>query len=111
MLAEELMHYAQRTMWDGGQGGLFDRAPDADRSSSLGLLGEPVTPFGVNCEAARVWVRLSVLAEKPEYYDRAVATLASQTSCSPDQGFLAAPYGLAVTELLAARESPEHLQP
>ncbi len=99
MLAEELMGYACRTMWDDRRGGFFDhRAPD-DSAEEQGLLRCRFKPFGDNCLASRVLLRLSVLADKAEYCARARRTLESVTGPAKSAGFEAADYALAVRDL------------
>ena len=101
MLAEELMQFAKRTLWDEQGGGFFD--------------GLGPKPFGLNCEAARVLCRLEALHRDEEYRQVAVLatatayasdaghTLASQTPDRRDCGFAAAAYGIALTEWLHLR--------
>jgi uncharacterized protein YyaL (SSP411 family) len=100
MLAEELMLFVTRVMWDPDRG-FRDRPVDA---ADIGLLAEPVTPFVLNCDAARVWLRLAALAEQPDYRQRAVSTLASQHGRAAEHGLFAAPFAIAVEELRAYEE-------
>ncbi len=114
MLAEELMQWARRYLWD-EPGGFVDRTPP-DRA--IGLLARPVRPFGPNCDAARVLCRLAVLHEDEGYRRTAVLAsdaaygedarrvLATQTAVVRDYGRLAAPCGLALVEC-SARPAPE----
>ena len=97
-LAQELMHFALQHLWDtAGDGGFLDRvhAPD-----DVGLLREPVRPFAANCEAARVLLRLAHVTTDPAFRDRASATLAAQTPVARAHGVDAAPYVLAIRDLL-----------
>lgn len=96
MLGEELMLYAERVMWDDDVGAFRDRAPQEE---DIGLLSDPLMPFALNCHAARVWLRLAALAEKPEYRGLATRTLASQHARAAEHGLFAASYGLAIEEL------------
>lgn len=101
MLAEELMQFAKRTLWDEQGGGFFD--------------GLGSKPFALNCEAARVLCRLEALHRDEEYRQVAVLaaasayaadagqTLASQTPDLRDRGSAAAAYGIALTEWLHLR--------
>ena len=58
MMAQELVHYALRTMWDERDGGFFDRSvPEA--ADRIGLLRDRLKPFVANCEAARVLNRVA----------------------------------------------------
>ena len=100
MLAEELMQFARRTLWD-DQGGGFNDTPGTK-------------PFALNCEAARVLCRLAGLHQQDEYRKAAVLaadadylrdaarTLASQTPAYRQFGPLSAVYGLAVGEWLGS---------
>ena len=101
MLAEELMKFAQRTLWDKAGGGFFD--------------GPGPKPFVLNCEAARVFSRLEALHRDEEYRQVAVLatssayasdaeqTLASQRPGLRDRGLAAAAYGIVLTEWLHLR--------
>ena len=97
-VAQELMHFALQHLWDkAGGGGFLDRVHAKD---DVGLLREPVRPFAINCEAARVLLRLAGITTDPAFRERAVATLASQTAVARAHGIDAAPYALAVRDLL-----------
>lgn len=98
-MAQELMRYATRTLWDGATGGGFVDRVSMDED--VGLLREPLRPFGPNCEAARVLARLARHAGNPEYRERAVAALASQNGVARAHGIDAAVYALALHELAA----------
>ena len=96
-VAQELMRFAIRRLWDAaGGGGFLDRvhAPD-----DVGLLREPLRPFAVNCEAAGVLLRLARAAGAAEFRERAVATLAAEAPVARRYGIDAAPYALALGEL------------
>lgn len=97
--AHELMLFALRHLWDPHGGGFLDRvhAPD-----DVGLLRERVRPFTANCEAARVLLRLARLTADTSLGDRAAAALAAQTPAARAHGVDAAPYALALRDLLAA---------
>lgn len=97
MMAEELMRMALRTLWDPVGQGFFDRPLDGP--DALGLLSSPLKPLGTNCVAAVVLARLSRLTGDTELQQRAVQTLAAQTSIYRDQGLFGAPYALAVLQL------------
>ena len=97
-MAQELMHFAIQHLWDpSGGGGFLDRVHGPE---DIGLLREPLQPFAVNCEAARVLLRLATITADPAFRDRAVATLAAQTAAARAHGVDAAPYALAVRDLL-----------
>jgi hypothetical protein len=101
MLAEELMQFARRTLWDSELAGFYDGDCGAK-------------PFALNCEAARVLCRLALLHGTDEY--RAAAVIASDADYGRDaaltlivlapaaeqSGLLAAVYGLAVGDWLQA---------
>lgn len=99
MLAAELMYFAIRTMWDEDDGGFFDRALEPGIVEE-GLLRERVKPFALNCEAARVLARLSIITGNDESHARAEATMASQTPEYRRQDLFGAPYGLALREVV-----------
>ena len=94
-MARELMHFAIQHLWDtSGGGGFLDRVHGPE---DVGLLREPLRPFAVNCEAARVLLRLATITADPAFRDRAAATLAAQTAAACAQwqmihGVDAAPY-------------------
>ena len=104
MLAEELMQFARRTLWDESAGGFFESACE-------GLASGP-KPFAANCEAARVLCRIEMLHRDEEYLKIAVVaevgssvwdagrTLESQTPGLRARGLGAAVYGTALTEWL-----------
>ncbi len=97
MMAQELAHYAVRTMWDDDQGGFFDRSvPEA--AERVGRMRERLKPFAGNCDAARVLKRLAGSKGDHQFGDQARATLAAMTPLVPEQGPLAAHYLLAVRE-------------
>ena len=98
-MAQELMLFALQHLWDASGGGFLDRVHTAD---DVGLLRERVRPFAANCEAARVLLRLANITTDPAFRDRAVATLAAQTPAARAHGVDAAPYALAVRDLLEA---------
>ena len=92
------MLFAVQHLWDaGGAGGFLDRVHGPE---DIGLLREPLRPFAVNCEAARVLLRLATITADPAFRDRAVATLAAQAAAARAHGVDAAPYALAVRDLL-----------
>lgn len=101
-MAQELMHFAIRRLWDREVGGFRDRVHDDD---DIGLLHEPLRPYLMNCEAARVLARLASLAEVPAFRERAVSTLASQNAVVRANGVDAASYVVAMRELEACSPS------
>ncbi len=108
-VALELMHFALHQLWDtAGGGGFLDRVHGPE---DIGLLREPVRPFAVNCEAARVLLRLARITADPALRERAAAALASQTPVARAHGVDAAPYALAVRDLLEAETAPGVARP
>jgi hypothetical protein len=104
MLAEELMQFAHRTLWDRAERGYFNEPVDK----------APVDkPFALNCEAARVLCRLADLHDSAEY--RRAAVLAPDTDYGRDaaltlealepsyrqRGVNGAIYGVALGEWLS----------
>jgi hypothetical protein len=102
MLAEELIRYALRTMWDEQNGGFFAAPGGLDRQK----------PFEGNCEAARALCRLAALHLDDAYVEAAVTapesdyardaerTLTSQTALLGQSSGHAGCYGLALSEWL-----------
>ena len=95
MMAEELAHYAIRTMWDEAAAGFFDRV-DEPGGGDLGLLRRRVKPFVVNCSAARMLRRLAKTSGESQFAAYADAACAAIAPIAPTQGPLAAHYLLAV---------------
>jgi hypothetical protein len=94
MMAQELIHYAVRMMWDDREGGFFDRSIP-DEHDRIGLMAERLKPFVSNCEAVRVLRRLAESTGDREFDARADATLAAVAPLAGSQGALAAHYLLA----------------
>jgi hypothetical protein len=94
MLAEELMQFARRTLWDADAGGFFDGHSGAK-------------PFALNCEAASVLCRLALLHGSDDYQRAAVVAsdadygrdaeqiLRWLAPAAPGLGLAGAVYGLA----------------
>ena len=95
-LAQELMRFCLRALWDADRGGFVDRVVADD---DVGLLREPRRPFAVNCTAVRVLARLGRLAGAEDLRERAAATLASLLPEARRRGVDAAPWALAAMEL------------
>ena len=89
MMAQELAHYALRTMWDEAGGGFFDRR-EADESECVGLMATRLKPFVSNCEAARVLRRLADVTGEKGFAERADAGLAAVAPMAAQHGPLAA---------------------
>lgn len=94
MMAEELVHFAIRVMWDERAGGFFDRA-EPDELERAGLMCTRLKPFVANCEAARVLRRLAETSGTQQFAQRADATLAAMAPHAAAHGPLAAHYLLA----------------
>ena len=94
MLAEELMQFARRTLWDTDAGGFADGDSGA-------------RPFALNCEAASVLCRLALLHGSDDYQRTAVVApdadyhrdagriLQWLAPAAPELGLAGAVYGLA----------------
>ena len=99
MMAQELAHYAVRTMWDDERGGFFDRSVPED-IERVGFMRERLKPFVGNCEAARVLKRLAASKGDHNFGQRAEATLAAMVPLARQQGPLAAHYLLALRQAI-----------
>ena len=95
-MAEELMLFCLHHLWDDAVGGFRDRVHAHD---DIGLLREAAYPFTVNCDAARVLLRLARLTGQSFFLDRAVSTLAAQTAVARSHGPDAGSYVLALQDL------------
>jgi uncharacterized protein YyaL (SSP411 family) len=93
MLAAEVLQFAIRSMWDDEAGLFRDRAVGED----------PLIPFELNCHAACVLDRLSVLTGDGAYQDRAHAILDALAPDVRHHDLFAAPYAVAVREVLDRR--------
>jgi uncharacterized protein YyaL (SSP411 family) len=95
MMAEELGHYAMRTMFDESGGGFFDRG-NASAEEPIGLMSRPLKPFVLNCEAARALVRLGSASGEQDFTRAADRTIDAMRGLAAAQGPLAAHWLLAV---------------
>jgi uncharacterized protein len=93
MLAAEVLQFAIRTMWDDGAGAFLDRA----------VADDPLVPFELNCQAACVLDRLSVLTGDVTYQDRARGILHALAPDVRAHGLFGAPYAVAVREVCDRR--------
>ena len=100
-MAQELMLFAGRALWDSKQGVFFDRVITSD---DIGLLREPIKPFDTNCDAARVLIRLSKLTGRTDFIKQAESALAFQLPTVSAQGVNAARWALAARELKIFKE-------
>jgi uncharacterized protein YyaL (SSP411 family) len=97
MMAEELMLYATRTLWDEEEGGFRDHL--VDEHDDIGLLREPYKPFVANCSAARVLHRLASTSGNDAFATQAARTLAAVARRASAEGPLAAEFVLAAKAL------------
>lgn len=95
-LAQELMRFCLRALWDARRGGFVDRVVADD---DVGLLREPLRPFAANCTAVRVLARLGRLTGADDFRERAAATLESLLPETRPRGVDAAPWALAALAL------------
>jgi uncharacterized protein YyaL (SSP411 family) len=93
MLAEELLLYALRTLWDESGGGFFDRA--ADPQGDVGFLRDRLKPCAVNCAAARLLRRAARICGRESLTEAADRTLAAVRPDAADGAPLAAAIALA----------------
>lgn len=96
--AEDVVRTAMRRFWDEDGGGLHDRAAGA--GDEIGLLGDRIKPLGLNSLAARVLARLGAATGAADWAVRARQALGAVTGAYRGQGLAAAPYALAVLEVL-----------
>ncbi len=101
MLAEELMQYARRLLWDDEAGVFLASGSDRDK------------PFALNCDAVRVLCRLEALHQTDDYRAAAVVApdadyagdaervLTAEAPNARELGIAGAAYGLALAEWLA----------
>jgi uncharacterized protein YyaL (SSP411 family) len=99
MMAQELAHYAIRTMWDEHGGGFFDRTVP-DENERVGFMRDRIKPFATNCDAARVLNRLARTRGEHDFGARASATLEAMAPLAASHGALAAHYLLAARGLI-----------
>ena len=95
-LAQELMLFSMRRLWNEGAGVFVDRVVAHD---DIGLLRQTLTPFSANCRTAAVLSRLARVTERAEFADRAQTVLRTLASRVAKQSVDAASYVLALHEL------------
>ena len=93
-MAEELGHYAMRTMFDETDGGFFDRVKDGEEP--IGLMSRRLKPFVTNCDAATTLVRLGAASGDQDFVRAAERTIDAMRLAAPAQGPLAAHWLLAM---------------
>jgi hypothetical protein len=96
MMAEELAHVAVRELWDGIDGGFFDRAASA---SDIGLLRSRRKPFIANADAAATFARLERTSGDSSFRSSAEGALNAARGQLAGQGPLAAHYVLGARQL------------
>jgi len=92
MMAEELMHYTLRTMWDDESGALFDRDTSGDPAEPL---PQTVKPFVLNSEAAVILHRLAQATNDAMFARRAAEIIDALAPTALRHGAIAAHYLLA----------------
>jgi uncharacterized protein len=102
--ALELAETMLRRFWDDAAGGFFDTATDLENrqgnlSQSRKAIQDSPTP-AANAVAVMVLDRLAVLAERPDFRDKAQATLDLFAPKAAELGLFAATYGLALANHL-----------
>ncbi|HVL67715.1 MAG TPA: DUF255 domain-containing protein [Vicinamibacterales bacterium] len=85
MMAEELAHFATRTMWDEQAGGFFDRAAELYADEPVGA-SDLRKPFVQNCAAASLLGRLAEAAPGDEWLPLARKTLEAVAPAVTTQG-------------------------
>ena len=95
-MAQELMRFALRHLFDPAAGRFADRTVAAD---DIGLLRAPLFPFDANCMAVRVLARLARLTGHDDFRRRADAVLEALAPAARARGAGAAPWVLAHLEL------------
>ena len=95
-MAHELMRFALRRLFDPSAGRFVDRVAAAD---DVGLLREPLVPFGANCAAAGVLARLGRLTGQDDFRRRSAALLEALAPAAVARGVDAAPWALASLDL------------
>ena len=101
-LAQELMLFSMRALWNARAGVFVDRVVAED---DVGLLRRTITPFGLNCRAARLLARLGRETDRSDFLERARTALASQTATARTQSVDAASYVLALRDVSASEAS------
>ena len=95
-IAHELMRFSLRHLFDAAAGRFVDRVVAAD---DVGLLREPLVPFGANCVAASVLARLGRLTEQDDFRRQAATVLEVLAPAAQARGVGAAPWALASLDL------------
>jgi uncharacterized protein YyaL (SSP411 family) len=104
MMAEELGHFVVREMWDGVDGGCFDRRPDP---GDVGLLRSVRKPFVANAEAAIAFSRLDAITHEFDFAPHAAGALDAAARSVAAQGPLTAYYLLAARQVSGRRPRRE----
>jgi len=101
-LAQELMLFAMRRLWNAGAGAFVDRVVAEE---DVGLLRHTITPFVLNCRAAHLLAQLSRDTGRLDFRECARTALASQTAAARAHSVDAAAYVLALQDVRFS-ESP-----
>ncbi|MBI4478173.1 MAG: thioredoxin domain-containing protein [Acidobacteria bacterium] len=110
MLAEELLRYALRTMWDEETEAFADRG-EADAPAACGRLAERVFPLEANCAAASLLIRLGRLTGHQDLQRYAERILRCFAVSYRDEGLLGAPYASAMIDFVQSNPNPESRAP
>jgi uncharacterized protein YyaL (SSP411 family) len=94
MLAEELVLYTIRTLWDEPAGGFHDRITDP--GDDVGRMQEPLKPFAANCAAVRLLRRVARTCGREPLLETAERTLAAIQAPADAATPLAAELALAM---------------
>lgn len=97
-LAEELMRSCLRKLWDASRGAFVDRLPSSAGAGDVGLLGEPLHPFALNAEAARLLDRLGRHTDHAEFTERAADVRGWLARHYQQQGIASAEYGVVLVD-------------
>jgi len=101
-LSDELLRSCLRKSWDAGRGALVDRLRSSAGAGDVGLLAEPLRPFALNCEAARLLQRLGQQTGHAEFTSRAGELRRWLAATYRTQGLMSAEYGLVLLDDAAA---------
>ena len=101
-LAQELMLFSMRALWNARAGVFVDRVVAED---DVGSLRHTITPFELNCRAARLLACLGRDTDRSDFRERARIALASQTARAQTQSVEAASYALALQDVSVSESS------
>lgn len=101
-LAQELMLFSMRALWNARAGVFVDRVVAED---DVGSLRHTITPFELNCRAVRLLACLGRDTDRSDFRERARIALASQTARAQTQSVEAASYALALQDVSVSESS------